>query len=759
MINAPENWTPSAPSVIDDAHFALPTAYAVELATDFAIRNASVPIGDVAFALRGYTLGISAGLDVGGTEAIATLVLTNGTLETDHTSIGSTLGSGGILTVRGGAATLISDIVYVGNEGAGTFVVEQGATASSSAAAIGTGGSPGVTSGANVRGVDATWTNSGTLALYGTGTLTVDDGGSVDSSNFEIGNPNSPTSTATVARGGVLSCNDLQVRGRLFVESGGKLTTQFGAVTSGRVSISGAGSEWTTRHLGIGGNGGSLTISNGGKVHCVTDAYLGGGESLGQVGRATITGAGSEWNIDGYLQVGFFAIGDVSILNGGTLRNSLWAAIGNSSGDFPFGAVEVSGAGSTWNSGSISVYGGELRVTDGGRVTSSAAHLLGSHRDMANVTVDGHGSVWFVKRVPGQDGQLSGGELSIGSSHYHGALTISGGGFLSNYNANVGNGTSGSVAVMGFGSMWVSEGSVTVGGSLPDDGFGLLTVADNANVAVNRNLDIGWGSVVHLNGGHLWADTITFPGGVFSWTSGALTVREFRGDLLNRRGGLRPQSFHVIANEGISMAAVGNTHIEGAYVQRSGASLEIDIAGDGAGQLYDVVTAERALLSGALLVTLFDFLPQPLDTFEILRTEYLSGAFDNVASGDRLTTRDGAGSFRVYYGTGSPHDPNRVVLAEFERADRSGDLDGDGQVDGGDFLAWQRALGSSGPMGDGNGDRLVNQADLISWQDSFASLGGGSVLQVPEPTVGLMIGVGILPVVGMHRTRLYRRRS
>jgi len=55
----------------------------------------------------------------------------------------------------------------------------------------------------------------------------------------------------------------------------------------------------------------------------------------------------------------------------------------------------------------------------------------------------------------------------------------------------------------------------------------------------------------------------------------------------------------------------------------------------------------------------------------------------------------------------------------------SPDFDADGDVDGSDFLAWQRGLGKSGDAvaadGDANGDRSVDGADLSSWVEQFGA--------------------------------------
>jgi hypothetical protein len=59
-----------------------------------------------------------------------------------------------------------------------------------------------------------------------------------------------------------------------------------------------------------------------------------------------------------------------------------------------------------------------------------------------------------------------------------------------------------------------------------------------------------------------------------------------------------------------------------------------------------------------------------------------------------------------------------------------GDFNGDGAVDGGDFLIWQRGLGNVGETtpanGDANADTTVDAADLAIWKTNF-----GMVDQVP----------------------------
>jgi hypothetical protein len=68
----------------------------------------------------------------------------------------------------------------------------------------------------------------------------------------------------------------------------------------------------------------------------------------------------------------------------------------------------------------------------------------------------------------------------------------------------------------------------------------------------------------------------------------------------------------------------------------------------------------------------------------------------------------------------------------------AGDYDDDGDVDGADFLLWQRTLGAvanpAGSGADGSGNGFVDAADLVVWKGAFGSLAASSALMaVPEP--------------------------
>lgn len=79
-----------------------------------------------------------------------------------------------------------------------------------------------------------------------------------------------------------------------------------------------------------------------------------------------------------------------------------------------------------------------------------------------------------------------------------------------------------------------------------------------------------------------------------------------------------------------------------------------------------------------------------------------------------------------------------IVLGALPNEALGGDFDADGDVDGADFLLWQRTLGTtasppgSGADGDGNG--TVGAGDLAVWKAAFGAGGGAAAGRVvPEP--------------------------
>jgi len=89
-----------------------------------------------------------------------------------------------------------------------------------------------------------------------------------------------------------------------------------------------------------------------------------------------------------------------------------------------------------------------------------------------------------------------------------------------------------------------------------------------------------------------------------------------------------------------------------------------------------------------------------------------------------------------------------------------GNSDGDGDVDGVDFLAWQRGFGvgsgASALTGDLNGQGAVDEFDLWLWEQNYGATSGPGNLaanaQIPEPAAWCLLLTGVL-FLGLQRPR------
>lgn len=120
--------------------------------------------------------------------------------------------------------------------------------------------------------------------------------------------------------------------------------------------------------------------------------------------------------------------------------------------------------------------------------------------------------------------------------------------------------------------------------------------------------------------------------------------------------------------------------------------------------------------------------------------EAVTGFFENGTSldlyeeGASILGTGYAGTVNISYIGG---DGNDVVLNLVGSVVNNADFNGDGSVNGADFLAWQRGFGvNSGAtlgQGDANGDGAVNAADLTIWKGQFGVPAEVATAAVPEP--------------------------
>jgi hypothetical protein len=95
-------------------------------------------------------------------------------------------------------------------------------------------------------------------------------------------------------------------------------------------------------------------------------------------------------------------------------------------------------------------------------------------------------------------------------------------------------------------------------------------------------------------------------------------------------------------------------------------------------------------------------------------------------------------------------------LVRTTRGGARADFDNDGDIDGGDFLNWQRHLGQQGRLpyspGDATGDGTVDAVDLAAWETRWGEIGGAAnpaaalaslrgPITLPEPESGILLTV------------------
>jgi hypothetical protein len=81
------------------------------------------------------------------------------------------------------------------------------------------------------------------------------------------------------------------------------------------------------------------------------------------------------------------------------------------------------------------------------------------------------------------------------------------------------------------------------------------------------------------------------------------------------------------------------------------------------------------------------------------------------------------------------------------------DFDNDGDVDGRDFLIWQRGFGTgtNNSTGDANGSGTVDGADLAIWQNLYGGAALAASAAVPEPSCLLLLTLGVLGIGTVSR--------
>jgi len=264
----------------------------------------------------------------------------------------------------------------------------------------------------------------------------------------------------------------------------------------------------------------------------------------------------------------------------------------------------------------------------------------------------------------------------------------------------------------------VTGGWLEVASQLWVAGGGVGTVDHSGGMVAAPLVVVGGGGasvgVYNLSGGVLRAATLsktTLGGsGEFNFSGGVLNVDVVAFDLENHGGMIAPG------------APLGTTHVMG-HLTLVGGSIVLELAGVDAGE-YDRVVVDGTLGAGGVLaIGLVDgFAPAAGDRFDLLDFASASGSFALELPA---------------LAPGLAWDASEL-LTTGALAVTDGDFDGDLDVDGADFLAWQRGT--------------ADATGYVLWQQQFGNEGAEAATNVvPEPGTWGLAAAAVLLGAGRRR--------
>ena len=236
--------------------------------------------------------------------------------------------------------------------------------------------------------------------------------------------------------------------------------------------------------------------------------------------------------------------------------------------------------------------------------------------------------------------------------------------------------------------------------------------------------------VLNLSGGELRTPKLSkSDAGEFNFTGGVLRTSAVEFGLTNKGGTFAPG------------ASPATTTIMGDLTLNDGV-LEIEIGKLGGGVLYDRLEVDgKITFGGTLRVKLVDlgegvYEPQAFDSFGVFfptsgQTEGEFDAFDLPPLAPGLEWALLPGDVTVFLG---------VVPT----AGNPADFNGDARVDGQDLAAWTSHFGTplnaTHAQGDADLDGDVNGRDFLEWQRQHGA-GAPTALSVPEPAAWLLTSI------------------
>lgn len=604
----------------------------------------------------------------------------------------------------------------------------------------------------NLLGVGSVAGQTGNLSITG-GNLTITDTDTITA-------PNTPSLAVGAVAGatGVLTMSGGQVfvgdaagsgigNGELLVGNGGNGTmNQSGGTFQAADEI----------FIGLGGTGVGTVNVSGGTFEALGRSILVGFQ--GGNGTLNVTGTG-DVNANFDMLVGF--------LPGSTATINL-ADSGTIDAGFLFTNFAAGPGGSTVN-----------MTQTGGTYTARIAYVLGQGPGTTNMTHSG--GLINVPTGPG-DMVVSDGGGNTSTYNISGTASVT---LLRSFIVGAFGGSNGTVNQTG--------GTITAGGGpapegrdgllIGRDGDGVWNMSGGTNTATNvflgdfdssngtMNISGGTLNVTgNLNVGAAIASNavnVALPGPPPIPVRGEPGQTDPQGQALDANG-----IFNVIGTGGaINVAGnlLANPRDKGAARNDPGeendSTLRFTLGATGI-SMIDVTL--KADLDGAVIDindTLGFFTTNPAASLTLIDAAAGFGNVYTLTANEAFVGPAGAGkNFSLAPGDASqfslqilPSGPGEKLVLTKLAAGNDADFDNDGDVDGADFLTWQRGLGLTGAAatnmaGNANGDMVINGADLTVWRNNFGLPAVPAVGAVPEPSAALLLCVGLAALAVRRRS-------
>jgi T5SS/PEP-CTERM-associated repeat protein len=391
--------------------------------------------------------------------------------------------------------------------------------------------------------------------------------------------------------------------------------------------ISGVANNWTGDYfVGNTNSGDALLVESGGLLSS-GDGYIGFRVGANN-NTAIVSGTGSVWSNNGVLAIGYSGVGSQLIItNGGAVYNGTGYVGGNpgSTGN----TVLVTGSGSMWSTGDLYLLGergkNQLMITMGGTVYSGTTYVGGSSEGNSTVSnrvlVSDPGSVW-----------ISGGSVIVGGYLPGEQLVVTNDGAM-----RVTNSTDGGYLVVDRATFLLDGGTVTVDHLQALNAYRSV-VAFNGGVLNTKATAISNGSVFTVGNGTNAAALSLATGGLgFHSFANGLTISS--NAMLN---GIGTVIGGTTVNGGGVLApgdGPGSITFSNNLTLAAGSMFAVALNGTGAGQ-YDQISALGTVsVSNSVLSVSLGYTPSAGDSFTIISNfgpSAVLGTFVD-SQGDALT--------------------------------------------------------------------------------------------------------------------------